>query len=358
MIDQSKTQGLPRIQSPEANQAMPLPMTDEPIEPQDLANLMAARSPSAAFPYQHKFIEVGGAQMAYLDLGEGDPIVFLHGAPESSYVWRNIIPFLEKYGRIIAPDLIGHGKSDKLSNNPNVKYKMEDHIAYLDEFFDKLDLNKVTFVLHDWGSAYGFNWAARHPDRVIGLAFMECVVAPFYPITKEGTKGRVLKDGAMHHYQQAKDLSYAKEYFVNLNGFVEKDLQLHTVRKISQKVMEHWREPFKNVEDREVQLQAVAHVSVFGDVPEMDKILNNYNDWLTKTDVPKLYMYGLPGEVSNEYDVAWAVKHFKNIETAYLGIGLHFIQEDCPEAIGRAIADWYRRNFAKDSTMWPTTPIG
>ena len=320
------------------------------MEPDDIAYLLEARRPSSDFPYEHKFIDVDGVKTAYIDEGEGDPIVFIHGAPESSYIWRNIMPFLQPYGRVIAPDLIGHG----LTGKPDVDYAFPDYVKHIDGFFEAMNLKNMTFVIHDWGTVIGLNYAARHPDNVRGLAMMEALCAPFYPIKNpEEAKKRKGKAGAIHHYELYKtDAGW--DLAVNQNLFIEQVLMLHAHTKLSQRAYDTYRDPFRKAEWRKPLFMWAREVGLGGDVPHTDEAMERYNKWLLEKEIPTLDVYVAPGEVSEEYDVRWRVERMKNHEATYVGIGLHFIQEDQPEAAGRAIADWYRRNLARDSNVWYT----
>ena len=330
--------------------ALTLPWTEQPPEPGDFAHLYKAMRPRADFRYEHKFIDVLGCKMAYVDKGQGDPIVFLHGAPESAYVWRNVMPYLEAYGRIIAPELPGHGKSGK----PDIDYTFSDYRKYVDGFMTKMGLTNVTFVIHDWGSVLGLDWAANNPDKVRGIAMMEALCAPFYPIlsSKEALK-RKGKAGAVHHYQLYKS-DAAHDLAIKQNLFIEQVMQLHTFRELSQREMDAYREPFRKEEDRKPLFMWAREVGLDGDRPIADAAMKKYNKWLLETNIPVLDVYGFPGEVSEEYDVLWRTERLKNHETAFVGPCLHFIQEDQPDATGRAIAEWYRRNLAPNRNKWFT----
>jgi len=320
-------------------------------EPDDAAYQLASQRPSSDFPYEHKFVDVDGVSIAYVDEGEGDPIVFLHGAPESSYIWRNVMPYLQPYGRIVAPDLIGHG----LSAKPDVDYKMEDYVKSVDGFFEALNLRNVTLVVHDWGSVLGLYYAARNPDNVRGVAMMEALCAPFYPITDsaKAAQERPNKAGVIHHYALYKS-DDAEDLAMDQNLFIEQVLLLHMHRKLSQREYDTYRDPFRKREWRLPLKMWAAEVGLDRDRPYCDQAMEMYNAWLLSTEVPILETYGKPGEVSEEYDIRWRAERLKNHETAFVGIGLHFLQEDQPEAVGRAIGDWYRRNLAPNRNIWMT----
>lgn len=319
-------------------------------EPGDACIEYLARMPSTDFPYEYKFIDVDGVNIAYTDQGQGDPIVFIHGAPEQSYIWRNLMPYLLPYGRVITFDHIGHGLSDK----PDVKYEYPDYVKYTEAFFEKMNLKNMTFIIHDWGSVIGLDYASRNPGNVRGIAMMEALCAPWYPIkdAKEAAKRRG-KAGALHHYVLYKG-DAAEDLAINQNMFIEQVMQLHTFRKLTQREMETYRDPFRKAEWRRPLFMWAREVGIEGDVPHTDEAMERYNNWLLEKDIPTMEVYGYPGEVTEEYDVRWRVERLKNHEATFIGVALHFVQEDQPEQVGRAIADWYRRNLAPDPNVWMT----
>lgn len=319
-------------------------------EPGDACIEYLARMPSTDFPYEYKFIDVDGVNIAYTDQGQGDPIVFIHGAPEQSYIWRNLIPYLLPYGRVITFDHIGHGLSDK----PDVKYEYPDYVKYTEAFFEKMNLKNMTFIIHDWGSVIGLDYASRNPGNVRGIAMMEALCAPWYPIkdAKEAAKRRG-KAGALHHYVLYKG-DAAEDLAINQNMFIEQVMQLHTFRELTQREMETYRDPFRKAEWRRPLFMWAREVGIEGDVPHTDEAMERYNNWLLEKDIPTMEVYGYPGEVTEEYDVRWRVERLKNHEATFIGVALHFVQEDQPEQVGRAIADWYRRNLAPDPNVWMT----
>lgn len=321
-------------------------------EPDDLARQLAAELPSPVFPYELKYVEVHGSKMAYVDEGEGDPIVFIHGAPESSYIWRNVMPYLEPYGRVMAPDLIGHGHSDKPDH---LQYKFPDHVKYLDGWFKALNLKNVTLVGHDWGSILACYYAARKPDNVRGIAMMEALIMPFYPIkdTKQYAKDFPGKASAIEHYQEYRRPG-AYEWTVVENGWIDEVLPMHIHRKMTQREMNYYRDPFRDPKLRKSLFPWACEVSLDGDAPFTDEAMEMYNKWLLEKEIPTLDIYGFPGEVTQEADVRWRTERMKNHETAFVGAQLHFIQEDQPEAVGRAIGEWYRRNLAPNPQVWMT----
>ena len=324
------------------------PLNVSPQEPGDMAYYLQSLRPSSEFPYERKYVEVLGSKMSYVDKGEGDPIVFIHGAPTSAYLWRNIMPYLEPYGRVIAPELIGHGESGK----PDIEYTFSDHVKYLDGFFDAMNLDPATLIIHDWGSVLGLYYASRNPDKVRGIAMMEALCAPWYPIyNTEEAKKRKGKAGAIAHYQLYKS-DAGWDLAIKQNQFVEQVLMIHIHRKLTQREMDAYRDPFRKEEWRKPIYMWAREVGMDGDRPFTDQAMEHYNKWLLETEIPILDIYGKPGEVTEEYDVRWRAEHYKNHSSAFIGFVLHFVQEDQPEYLGRAIADWYRCNLAPNRKVW------
>ena len=300
-----------------------------------LADKVPPQEVSPAFPYDSHYIEILGAQMHYIDKGQGDPIVFLHGQPTSAYLWRNIMPHLESQGRVIAPDNIGFGKSAK----PDLAYTYADHIRYIDGFIEALELDNITFVIHDWGSAFGFDYAARHPDKVKGIAFMESIIAPLFPAESFDAMPKLLAD----FFTTMRDPIQGPELMIEQNYFVEAVLPNFISRDLNEVAMNVYREPFIEKAARKPINQWPNEVPIGGDPANVVDVVNNYNAWLLETDTPLLFLYASPGALNPPQIVDWWAARAKNMETAYIGAGLHYVQEDQPYAIGRAIADWYRR---------------
>lgn len=290
-------------------------------------------SPIAAdFPFAPNYVEVFGSRMHYVDVGRGDSILFLHGNPTSSYLWRNIIPYLEPYARCIAPDLIGFGKSDK----PALEYRVFDHVRYLDEFIDALGLNGLTLVIHDWGSALGFNYARRFPARIKAIAFMEAMIAPmpalemFPPALAEVFRGFRTPDVGWRMIAEQ-------------NQFIEGVLPGAILRKLKPAEMDHYRAPFPTVESRRPIARFPNELSFSGDPPDVTWMIEKYHAWLRTSAQPKLLCHARPGVLIRPQEVAWCQAHLPALETVDLGEGLHYLQEDHPHEIGAALASWYRR---------------
>jgi haloalkane dehalogenase len=283
---------------------------------------------NAKFPYESNYVEVLGSRMHYIDEGSGDPILFIHGNPTSSYLWRNIIPHVEPYGRVIAVDLIGMGKSDK----PDIGYRFVDHSRYLEAFIEKLDLKNITLVVHDWGSALGFNYATHNEDNVKGIAFMEAILMP---LTWDGFPENVKKI-----FQTIRTPEIGYNLIVNGNFFVENLLPNAIVRNLTDEEMNQYREPFKTVESRKPTWVWPNEIPIDGKPVDVYNIVTDYNQWLQETQMPKLLFYAKPGGLTNESTVNWSKANLKNLQTIDLGQGIHYLQEDHPKAIGEALANW------------------
>jgi haloalkane dehalogenase len=280
---------------------------------------------------EKKFIDVQGKRMAYVEMGRGDPIVFQHGNPTSSYLWRNIMPHLADLGRCIAVDLIGMGDSEKLDNPGPESYRFVEHREYLFKAWERLGIrDAVTLVLHDWGSALGFDWARRHPDAVHGIAYMEAIVRPVgweeWP-----EKAREIFQGFR---------SAAGEGMVlERNLFIERVLPGSVLRRLTDDEMAVYRRPFERPgEDRRPTLTWPRQIPIEGQPEDVHRIVSEYSDWLQATDVPKLFINAEPGAILTGAQREFC-RSFKNQEEVTVS-GLHFVQEDSPEAIGRAIRDW------------------
>jgi haloalkane dehalogenase len=288
---------------------------------------------SAAEPAK-KRITVHGRSMAYVEAGAGDPIVFLHGNPTSSYLWRNVVPHLEGLGRCIAPDLIGMGDSEKLPDAGPGSYRLVEHRRYLDRLLEALGvIERVTIVGHDWGSALGFDWANRHPDRIKGIAYMEAIVRPLAwtewpePIRKlfSGFRGEA-----------------GEEMVLQKNVFVERVLPGSVLRGLTEAEMAVYRRPYLEPgEARRPTLSWPRQIPLDGEPADVVAIVQAYAEWLSQSDLPKLFVNAEPGAILIGAQREFC-RRFPN-QTEVTVEGSHFIQEDSPDEIGRAIADWYRR---------------
>lgn len=283
--------------------------------------------------YEKKRIEVNGRSMAYVEVGEGDPIVFLHGNPTSSYLWRNVMPHVEGLGRLVAPDLIGMGDSDKLEESGPKRYRFVEHRAFLDQLLEALGVSSnVTFVVHDWGSALGFDWANRHRDQVKGIAFMEAVVQP---LTWEDWPGRVRSLFQKFRSPQGEKM------ILEQNSFVEQVLPGAILRGLSEEEMDVYRGPYREPgEGRRPTLTWPREIPVEGEPVDVVEIVENYGEWLSQSAPPNLFVNADPGAILRGWQREFCRSWPNQVEITVKGS--HFIQEDSPDEIGRAIASWYR----------------
>ena len=288
---------------------------------------------SAAFPFQKKRQRVLGREMAYVEVGKGDPIVLLHGNPTSSYLWRNILPQLQPLGRCIAPDLIGMGDSDKLPHSGPGSYRFLEHRSYLEALLEALNVReRVTLVIHDWGSALGFDWANRHRGALKGIAYMEAIVRP----------------QGLDHWDKANLRSALKalrseageEMVIEKNFFIEQILPKAVLRTLSAEEMAAYRRPFAEPgEGRRPTLTFVREIPIDGEPADVNAIVAGYADWLATSSVPKLWIKGEPGLLlSGGANLEFVQK--LPAQTSVTVAGVHYLQEDSPDEIGRAIAGW------------------
>ncbi len=289
--------------------------------------------PNAAMPYRKKFAEIDGRRVAYIDVGTGDPIVFLHGNPTSSYLWRNIIPSVEDLGRCIAPDLIGMGDSDKLPESGPDRYRFVEHRHYLDGLLDDLGVDDaVTFVIHDWGSALGFDWGYRHQQAVKGYAYMEALVCP---VTWDDWP-----ESARRVFQGFRSPA-GEEMVLEKNIFVERVLPGSTLHGITDEAMEEYRRPFREPgESRRPTLTWPREIPIDGEPAETHEIVSAYGAWIAESDVPKLLVVAEPGAILTGRQLELA-RSWPN-QTEVTVAGNHFLQEDSPHEIGSALREWYR----------------
>ena len=288
---------------------------------------------AAASPIDKKFVRVLNHSMAYVEAGEGDPIVLLHGNPTSSYLWRGIMPHLAGLGRCIAPDLIGMGDSDKLADSGAQRYRFVEHRQYVDAFLDALGVNgNVTFVVHDWGSALGFDWANRNRQAVKGLAYMEAIVQPL--------TWQQWPQAALKVFQGFRS-DGGESMVLTHNVFVERVLPGSIRRKLSEEEMAEYRRPFLEPgEGRRPTLTWPREIPIEGEPADVTETVAGYADWLRQSPVPKLFVNADPGAIlvgqQREFCRSWPNQAEVTVP------GIHFVQEDAPDEIGQAIAGWLR----------------
>lgn len=287
---------------------------------------MGSKSISAADPYERVRIAVLDSDMSYVDLGEGEPIVFLHGNPTSSYLWRNIVPQLKDRGRCLAPDLIGMGRSGK---NPSGSYRFLDHVRYLVAWFDQLRLAQdVTLVVHDWGSALGFHWARRHPERIKAIAYMEAIVAPL--------RWDDWPEAARSIFKAMRSPA-GEEIVLEKNLFVERILPASILRELSREEKAAYRRPYLEPgESRRPTLTWPREIPIDGEPADVHAIVEEYGEWLSASTIPKLFINAEPGSILTGSQRAFC-RTWPNQQEVTVK-GMHFIQEDSPVEIGQAIA--------------------
>jgi haloalkane dehalogenase len=288
---------------------------------------------SSDFKYSKSFMTINGKNLAYVDSGEGDPIVFLHGNPTSSYLWRNVMPHLEGMGRLIAPDLIGMGDSDKLDNSGPGRYTFIEHTEYLYALLEELDLNSVTLVIHDWGSALGFNWAALNPDKIKSIVYMEAITGPIESWDDWPEQARNI-------FQLFRS-DAGEELILEKNFFVERvfagDVGMH--RALEKQELDAYIKPFeKEGESRRPTLTWPRQIPIEGEPTEVVEIVKNYAKFMSETQLPKLFINADPGSIliGKQREVARKWPNQKEVTVN----GGHFIQEVSPDEIGESIKDF------------------
>jgi haloalkane dehalogenase len=279
---------------------------------------------SASDPHPRRRAQILDTEISYVDVGQGDPIVFLHGNPTSSYLWRNVIPHVADLGRCLAPDLVGMGQSGP---SPGGAYRFADHARYLDAWFAALGLTgNVTLVLHDWGSALGFHRACRYPQQVRAIAYMEAIVAPRrwddFPNGRD-QMFRALRSDA------------GERLVLEDNFFIETVLPKSIVRRLSDAEMEAYRQPFRRREARLPTLAWPGELPIEGEPADVVAIVERYGAWLARSQVPKLFINADPGALltgrSRELCRRWPNQREVTVK------GIHYVQEDSPDEIGAAL---------------------
>lgn len=292
---------------------------------------MSAKPISEDFPYEMKRIKTLDSEMAYVDVGQGDPVVFLHGNPTSSYMWRNVIPYAQSLGRALAPDLIGMGES-----GPSLRYayKYLDHAAYLDAWFESLNLTKkVILVVHDWGAALGFHRACRFPDQIAGIVYMESMVWP--------RNWSDLPPGREPMFRKLRGPE-GEQIVLEENFFVEKMLfEFGVIRKLTEKEKAHYRKPYLKPGASRIPTLLWPREIVFdGDPSENYPAVKAYSDWLSTSNVPKLFINADEGHgtvgAAREFCRKWPNQKEITVHAK------HYVAEDCPHEVGEALADFIK----------------
>ena len=283
-------------------------------------------------PSTQQFADVNGKRIAYLEAGSGDPIVLLHGNPTSSFLWRNIIPELEGCGRVIAPDLIGQGDSEKLPASEGAeRYSFEVAFEYLDGLLRQIGAdNNVTLVIHDWGSGLGFHWARLNPESVKGIAYMEAIVMPIsWDDWPESARG------IFQGFRSPK----GEDLVLERNMFVEAVLPSSVIRDLTDEEMNAYRAPFDTPDHRQPTLNWPRQIPIEGEPAQMVELVEAYGAFMASSDIPKLFINADPGSIlvgkQREFCRSWPNQLEVTVK------GLHFLQEDSPQEIGQAIATWH-----------------
>lgn len=286
---------------------------------------------SADYPFAPHFVEVLGAKMHYVEIGVGDPILFVHGNPTWSYLWRNILPYASTEDRAIAVDLIGMGKSDK----PDIEYRFADHAAYFNAFVEALDLRNITLVVHDWGSGIGLDFARRHPERVKAVVMMEAALG-VYPDWDS------FPAGARESFRAFRTDGVGQKLLMEDNLLVERVLPNSTARKLSGAEMEAYRAPFPTPASRKPIWRFTNEIPIAGEPADVNEAILAYVEWLQRTPTPKLLFHVDDGSLLPPARVAWAIEAFPNLTTIDLKTGGHFMQETHPNRIGLELQSWLR----------------
>jgi haloalkane dehalogenase len=275
-----------------------------------------------------KYVDIYGAKMHYTEAGEGDPILFLHGVPTSSYLWRNVVPHLTSLGKCIAVDLIGFGQSAK----PNIDYTISDHIKYIEKFIEVLDLHKITFVMHGWGSVIGFDYAMRHENNCQGLVFYEAFLHSLRNI-----------DLSLPFQEQLIDLEtleHTTDITTHTDMFIDRMIQQVVIRRLTNEEMQNYRQPFMQQGASKPVLRYLQELSGPKEQAVLNKLITNYSDKLCKSKLSKLMLYSIPGFITTMATVIWAKEHLPNLEIVDIGEEMHLAQETCPQLIGETISVW------------------
>ena len=298
---------------------------------------MKDENDKSVFRYPKQFKKINGLTMAYVETGSGDPIIFLHGNPTSSYIWRNIIPYAEPLGRCIAPDLIGMGDSEKLPSGQ--AYTFASNQQFLEGLLDALGVKaKITFVVHDWGSVLALDWARRHPDAVKGIVYMESLIRP--------RTWEEVPPAAQQIFRSLRS-DKGEEMILQQNSFIELNLPRTVQRKLSEIEMENYRKPYLVPgEGRQPMLSWARQLPIGGEPANIVKIVDAYDEWLSQSRIPKLFIEANPGTLSEKEKVFC---NSLRSQTHIVLRGSHNLQEDVPDEIGISISVWLQ-GITRDSS--------
>jgi len=336
----------PSSPSPSVGPAIPRPtgggwsaMSLEPST--STAGLCKAGPISGAYPFAPHYVEVFGSRMHYVDEGEGDPILLIHGNATWSYVWRNVIPHLTPHARCIAPDLIGFGLSDK----PDIEYRWSEQADYLEEFIRKLGLKNITLVLNDFGISLAQRYAMRHEHNVKGIAFFEGVFKTFASLEDAYTpEFRPL----FKQFRTGGKGGTGYQLLVEQNFFIEQLLPRAAGRELTEEELQRYREPFREERSRIPIWQFARSVPIGGEPKDVWATMTEVVQWFKQTDIPKLLFYGSPGGLVTDEFVEWCRRNLKNLKVVHVGPGIHYLTESNPHVIGRELLKWL-----SESSQWP-----
>lgn len=283
---------------------------------------------SEKFSYPSQYIDVYGSKMHYVEAGQGSPILFLHGIPTSCYLWRNIIPHLTSLGRCIAPDLIGFGRSDK----PDIAYSISDHINYIEKFIEELALSDLTLIMHGWGSVIGFDYAMRHEKNCKGLVFYEAFL--------RSSNGDDMALPFQEQLMILQDQESLADAAVHSDAFIDKIISQQVMRQLTDEEMDNYRRPFQQQGHGQPLVQYLKELPKGDDKNAVNKIIENYSKKLTRSSLPKLMLYSVPGFITPISTIMWAKENLTQLEVVDIGEELHLAQESYPQLIGETISVW------------------
>jgi haloalkane dehalogenase len=282
--------------------------------------------------YASRYVDVcHQTRIHFIEAGAGDPILFLHGIPTSCYVWRHIIPYLSSLGRCVAPDLIGLGDSDK----PAIEYTIFDHIDYIERFIDRLNLKKMTLVMHGWGSVIGFDYAMRHEHNCNGLVFYEAF------LRSQRSGDFFNPDMALPFYDYvASWQGHIADLEINGTRFVDQTIAQGMIGRLTEKEMDQYRRPFQRAGTSKPILQYLKELPGGEASNAVDQLIDHYSRKLMRSNLPKLMLYSIPGLMMTIATVIWAKEQFPNLDLVEVGEELHFAQESYPQLMGASISAW------------------
>jgi len=283
---------------------------------------------SSDFPYESHYVDVHGSKMHYVEQGQGNPILLLHGIPTSSFVWRNVIPHLATLGRCIAPDLIGFGKSDK----PDIAYTVFEHINYIQQFIEELKLDKITLIMHGFGSIIGLDYAMRHENKCRGLVFYESYLRSF-----NGDEVSLPYQEQILSWQGQENIS---DLIMNGAQFIDKVIPQGTMRSLSEKEMDYYRQPFIKKGTGKPLTQYLHDLPNNDSKNNVNQMISDNSKKLMKSSLPKLLLYSVPGFITTIATVMWAKESLSNLEIVDIGEEFHYAQESDPELMGETISVW------------------